>query len=336
MHKKQAAVISTTALIGIIFMLLNTAALAISDIASKTLRNELSSGFIVFMYKFSLLIVILPWVLYKGTAYLKTKKIYFHILRSFFGTIGIITFVKGLKQVSMVSAAALENVQYIIVVLLGVVLFNDRLTKTKIAAIIMGFCGACVIVNPDVLQSIFCTCTDKINSDGEQGISKYLYTITAICCWSINTLLVKTLGNTENNRTQMFYLLLFASMWSFPAAFIKWNSIDILGQNMNVLPEFYDPGISSLNITHISLLCLMGCCYFIHGIAYFNALKHDLSIVIPFRYTKLIFSGILGYSLFNEEVQAYSLVGYTMVIISSFMLIRYEVRRRRKEAFKQR
>ena len=33
-------------------MLLNTVALAISDIASKTLRNELSSGFIVFIYKF--------------------------------------------------------------------------------------------------------------------------------------------------------------------------------------------------------------------------------------------------------------------------------------------
>ena len=231
----------------------------------------------------------------------------------------------------MVNAAALENVQYIIVVLLSILLFNDRLTKTKIAAIIIGFFGACIIVNPDLLSHIFCSYNEAVDSQSDEGISKYFYTVTAICCWSVNTLLVKKLGNTENNRTQMFYLLLFASMWSFPAAFIKWNTIDVLGQSMNILPELYDPGIFQLNITHITLLCLMGCCYFIHGIAYFNALKHDLSIVIPFRYTKLIFSGILGYWLFDEKVQGYAIIGYLMVITSSFMLIRYEVRRRRKK-----
>ena len=331
MQKHHQNTISTSALIGIIFMLLNTVALAISDIASKTLRNELSSGFIVFIYKFGLLIIILPWVLSKGVKYLKTKRIYFHILRSLFGTIAIICFVQGLKQVSMVNAAALENVQYIIVVLLSIVLFNDRLTKTKIAAIIIGFLGACVIVNPDILGNIFCSCNEGENTPNNDNISKYFYTIAAVCCWSVNTLLVKTLGNTENNRTQMFYLLLFASMWSFPAAFIKWNAIDVLGQSMNIMPELYDPGILKLNITHITLLGLMGCCYFIHGIAYFNALKHDLSIVIPFRYTKLIFSGILGYLLFDEKVQGYAIVGYLMVVTSSFMLIRYEIRRRRKK-----
>jgi len=237
--------------------------------------------------------------------------------------------VQGLKYVTMVSASAFENLQYIIVVLLGVAFFNDKLTKTKIWAIVLGFLGACIIMNPSIIKFLF---TGKlIDAEfGENNLSKYGYTILAISCWSVNSLLVKTLGNTEHNKTQMFYLLLFSSIWSFPAAFIKWDVIEILGHNMPIAPHFYDPGISNLQTTHILLLTLMGCCYFIHGIAYFNALKHDLSIVIPFRYTKVLFSGFLGYVLFQEEIDGYSLVGYCLIMISSFILIRYEVRKRRK------
>jgi len=76
-------IISTTALIGIMFMMCNTASLAILDIASKILRSELSSGFIVFLYKFGLLIVTIPWIFFHGTKHIKTTKIHFHLLRSF-------------------------------------------------------------------------------------------------------------------------------------------------------------------------------------------------------------------------------------------------------------
>lgn len=322
-------VITTSALIGITFMMCNTAALAVSDIASKILRNELSSTLIVFLYKFGLLLITLPWIFRYGTQHIRTKRFHFHLLRSFFGTFGAISFAQGLKYVSMADAAAFENLQYIIVVLLSIVFFNDKLNSTKIAAVVLGFAGAYVIVNPSILRNIFsCVCDDLPAPSTDY--TKYGYTFLAICCWSINSLLVKVLGNTEHNKTQMFYLLLFSSFWAFPAAFIQWNTVELVGQNLPVMPEFRDPGIFSLKFEHIALLSLMGACYFIHGIAYFNALKHDLSIVIPFRYTKLIFSGILGYALFGEEIDQYGLVGYAMVMFSSFMLLQYEIRRRRK------
>lgn len=321
--------ISSTALIGIIFMLCNTAALAVSDIASKILRNELSSGFIVFIYKFGLLLITLPWILRHGTQHIKTKRLHFHILRSFFGTFGSIAFIQGLKNISMVDAAAFENLQYVIVVLLSVVFFNDKLNATKIAAVILGFVGAYIIVNPSIISDLV---NNSYNTDtGIKDYSKYAYTILAISCWSINTVLVKSLGNTEHNKTQMFYLLVFASLWSFPAAFIKWDIVSMVGQDLPLMPHLYDPGIGKLHLEHLLLLTIMGSCYFIHGVCYFKALKHDLSIVTPFRYTKLVFSGILGYALFGEEIDRYSLVGYCIVMLSSFMLIRYEIYKRRKK-----
>lgn len=325
---KTSYTISTTALIGIIFMMCNTAALAVSDIASKILRTDLSSGLIVFLYKFGLLIITLPWILYGGTQHIKTKRLHFHILRAFFGTFGAISFTQGLKFISMADAAAFENLQYIIVVLLSVVFFDDRLTRTKIAALIMGFIGAYVIVNPSILKGYL---ESSRSSSQVDGVFKYGYTALAICCWAVNSLLVKVLGNTEHNKTQMFYVLIFSSLWAIPSAFVKWEIIDVLGNQIPVRPTFYDPGILALSMPHVFLLSLMGLCYFIHGVCYFNALKHDLSIVIPFRYTKLIFSGMLGYAIFSEEVDSFALVGYLLIMSSSFMLVNYEVNKRRKK-----
>lgn len=324
---KDHHVISATALMGIIFMMCNTSALAISDIANKILRNDLSSGFIVFLYKFGLLLVTCPWIFACGVKQIKTKRFHFHLLRSFFGTFGAISFAQGLKHVTMADAAAFENLQYIIIVLLSVLFFNDKLDQTKILAVVLGFLGVSIIVNPAMLRNIVCGCTDMSVTDS--NYSKYGFTFLAICCWSVNSLLVKILGNTENNRTQMFYLLLFSSIWAFPAAFIKWNTIELIGQNLPVMPEFYDPGFYKLTQQHLVLLALMGSCYFIHGITYFNALKHDLSVVIPFRYTKLVFSGLLGYALFDEAVDRYAFSGYLLVMFSSFMLIRYELKKRK-------
>lgn len=328
MSSSNSHIIPTTALVGITFMMCNTGALAISDIANKILRGDLSSGMIVFLYKFGLLLITLPWILFHGTEHIKTRRFHFHLLRSFFGTFGAISFAQGLKYVTMADAAAFENLQYIIIVLLSVVFFNDKLDATKIMAVVVGFLGVSVIVNPGLIKNLICGCDNEIPSTTDY--SKYGYTFLAICCWSVNSLLVKILGNTEHNKTQMFYLLLFSSIWSFPAAFLKWNIIEISGQSLPIMPEFHDPGFYKLTTQHVMLLSLMGVCYFIHGIAYFNALKHDLSIVIPFRYTKLVFSGLLGYAIFGEEIDRYGLIGYLLVISSSFMLIRYELKKRKK------
>ncbi len=328
MKNNNDQVIPATALVGITFMMCNTGALAISDIANKILRSDLSSGMIVFLYKFCLLLITLPWILFHGTKHIKTKRFHFHLLRSFFGTFGAISFAQGLKYVTMADAAAFENLQYIIIVLLSVLFFNDKLDSTKIMAIVVGFLGVSIIVNPKLIKDVICGCDHEITTASDY--SKYSYTFLAICCWSVNSLLVKILGNTEHNKTQMFYLLLFSSIWAFPVAFIKWNVTEFAGQELTIIPEFFDPGFYKLTTQHIMFLCLMGICYFIHGVAYFNALKQDLSIVIPFRYTKLIFSGLLGYAIFSEEIDGYSFIGYLLVTSSSFMLIRYEIRKRRK------
>ena len=307
-------------LYGVLFMLINTVALAGLDIAVKILRIDLYSGLIVFLYKFSLLIIILPWVLKDGLKRLHTKRIMPHMLRSIFSVAGALCFYHGLYYVNMADAAALENLQYLLVATIGMIFFQESRTKTKIAAILIAFFGAIIVVNPEILE----LGNSTYHSEYNKG---HIYIVLAILCWSCNTITVKLLTSTEHNKTQMFYLLLCASIISIPPAFVQWNQANIFGFDLPLSPQIIDISGINLKKEHFLLLGMIASCYFVHAVAYFNALKSELSVVIPFRYTKLIFSGALGYLIFNEQHQNASYLGYALIIFAGLLLVRAQIRK---------
>jgi S-adenosylmethionine uptake transporter len=232
-------------------------------------------------------------------------------------------FYKGLKGVEVADAAALENLQYIILAIVGMTFFNEKCTKTKVASIIIGFLGAVIIVKPDLFE--------LNNTKPAVFNESYIYTILAIIFWSLNTITVKILGRTEKNRTQLFYLLIFAISWSLPGAVLKFEPIDIGGFKLPIIPVgIIDTSFLSLGISNLKYIAIMALFYFIHSLAYFNALKRDISLVVPFRYTKLIFSGIAGYYVFNEVPSQMQYVGYMLIILSGLALIRKEVKNYKK------
>lgn len=297
-------------------MLLNTVALAILDISAKTLRETMGSAHIVFLYKGILLLAILPWVFNKGFKGLRTERIYVHLVRSFFSVLGSLFFVHGLHYVNMADAAALENIQYVFLAFIGILFFKEELTVIKIVAMMFGFCGAVIVVNPGVLSTVTGE-SFKVSGDVIYG-----YTLMAIGFWTMNSVLVKILGRTEKSKIQLFYLMFFTCLWTTPFIFIEWNTVNIFGMNLQVIPRKYI-GFSGFNVQSgdIKFLLLMALCFLVHAVAYFKALKREMSIVITFRYTKLLFSGILGYLFFTEVPTKVSFVGYTLIIFSGLVLL---------------
>ncbi|MEK6734583.1 MAG: DMT family transporter [Pseudomonadota bacterium] len=311
-----------TALRGILFMLINMLAMTCIDGTSKLLRETMSSAHIVLLYKFSLLLGMLPWVLSKGISALKTQKIHIHIIRSFMSVLGLLFFVQGLYYVDMADAAVLENIQSILLVFIGIIFFDEKKTFTKILSVFLGFIGAIIIVNPDIINLVF-----KIDSNLIKD-KYYGFTLIGIGFWTLNSVVVKILGKTERNKTQMFYLVFFSCIWAAPIALIKWDSINILGMNLNLIPQ----GIISLsefeiNNEQIKYIIFMAFCHFIHGVAYFRALQTDISVVEPFRYSKFIFSAIFGYFIFGNIPSTASYIGFALIIFSGLILLWKEVRK---------
>lgn len=307
---------------GILLMLLNMAAIAISDISSKALRATMSSAHIVFTYKLALLILLTPWIFSKGLNGLRTEKIHVHLLRSLLSVMGMLFFIQGLHYVKMADAAALENIQSIILAVIGVACFKEKLTKSKLIAVVLGFLGAIVVINPNIIYYF------KDIEVVDKSIQYYGFILIGIGFWVMNSVTVKMLGKTERNKTQMFYLLFFACLWTAPFALLRWEAIEIWGMDLKVIPT----GVNSfadfnLHWDCVKYLSVMAACQFVHGVSYFSALKSDLSVVEPLRYTKLIFSALLGYLMFQEMPVMESYVGYGLIVLSGLILLRSEVKK---------
>ena len=279
----------------IIFMLVHAFAVASLLALMKILTKDLNSAQVVFFYKTSLLILVLPWVLNNGFFNnLKTKKIKLYIFGSILGTSATLCLMYAVKHVPLANATILGYLEKILLVMVGFFLFKEKISNKKIIAILLSFLGAFIITVPY---------TKKIDAFNVY----YFFIFASILLWVGYCVTVKYLGKTENIKAQTFYTIGLSSIFSWPVAFIDWVGGDPQG-----VISFSDIG---LNMKHIPLILMAALCYFIVSISFFKSMKYgDLSVITPFGYTKVIFSGILGYIVFGECPSTEQIIGYSIII----------------------
>lgn len=315
-------------LLGILFMLLNALAIATIYAVSKELTKDISSSLVVFLYKFSILIIILPWCFKDGLQGMKTNRIWLHASRGFLSVSGSLSLYYAIKHIELVDITAIGYLEQVVLVIIGIFYFKEQSTRAKIIGIVLSFIGALLVVNPSL-----------ISFDGQPAQALfsnanpyYLFVLMSIAFWASNCTVIKVLGKTEKTKVQLFYVLLFSSIIAFPLAFMKWETIFHIGVVQIRYPyEFIKLDALGLKAEHIQYLAILAICYFAHSIAFFKALKYaDLSTVIPFDYSRLIFAGLLGYLLFGETPETGSYFGYALIVISGVYLVKSEAKRRKK------
>jgi len=325
-------------LFGIIFMLINAVSIAVLYTAVKELRTELDSNLIVFLYKFSILILILPWVFKDGLKGLRTKKFYLHALRGFLSISGSLCLFFAIKFIELSDITAIGYLEQVLLVLVGVLIFKEASTVTKYIAVAMSFLGAMVVVYPEVIQfseyGIPYLTPRGLKGDFNEY---YIFVFLSILFWGSNCVVIKLLGRTEETRTQMFYVLLFSCIYAYPLAFLDWvEQGELFAGIPYMLPVGHHTfGELELATHHLPYLALLALCYFIHSIAFYKALTYsEFSVVIPFDYSRLIFAGIFGYLFYQETPEFGSYFGYLLIIASGVVLVRSEKKRMKRQKLK--
>lgn len=273
---------------GIILILIHAVAMSVLYIVGKTMSHIIHPNQVSFLYKFSILLSIIPWC-FQGRgiiANLKTDKIKLHFARSVFSIMAVICFHYGLSKIQVGDAAAITYLENAILVIIGIVYFKEKITKAKIILISCGFIGATFVIQPGLRQfNIY-----------------YAYLFLALIFWTLNNVSIKILGNTERTKAQVFYMAFFGSLISFPIAMQhEWPVFDI---------------------SYIKFILILALFHMIHAIAFFKAFKlADISTVMPFDYTRLIFTGILGYFFLFEQPNLLSLIGYGLIAVGGIYAI---------------
>lgn len=327
-------------LFGISFMLLNAISIAVLYTAVKELRTDLDSNLIVFLYKFSILVCILPWVFKNGLAGLRTKKFPLHALRGFLSISGSLCLFFAIKFIELTDITAIGYLEQVLLVLVGIFLFKEASSTTKYVASLASFLGAVLVIYPDIIVLQEGSWIPTLSPHGLKGDFNeyYIFVFLSILFWGSNCVVIKLLGKTEETRTQMFYVLLFSCIYAYPLAFLDWVED---GELFAGIPYYTAVGHHAfhelgLGMEHVPYLALLGLCYFIHSIAFYKALSYaDFSVVIPFDYSRLIFAGIFGYFFYLETPEFGSYWGYLLIVISGIALVRSENRRMKKQKLKE-
>lgn len=308
---------------GIILMLINTFATAMLYIAAKYLTNFISSNQVVFFYKSLVLVGILPWILYEGLDCIKTKKLKLHLLRGFFSTSGALCFFYGLSKVDIASATALNKMEPILLMIASALYFKEKLSLLKIFTVITSFLGMLFVVFPIITFNESNNLTfiwQNFNQISNLNYH-YLIIILAVLLWTMNSSVIKNLGKTESNRTQLFYISVISVLISMPTAIFSWNMENFIGFQVPWIS-----GISSfegLTVQAIGILLCLGMLHFMHVSCYFQSLKvADMSVVIPFDYSRMVFAGVLGFCFFNTLPTLSQYVGYSLILVSGVFLIK--------------
>ena len=316
-------------LMGIMYMLLHTLSLSVLYAAVKELTQELNSNLVVFLYKFAILVAIIPWCFAGGLKSLKTDRIWLHLSRGCLSTFGALCMFYAIKYIGLSDATAIGYCEQILLLVIGIVYFKERLTSVKIVIIAISLFGVLLIIRPDLFEK-------GTILQNELNIY-YIFAFLAISFWALNSTVIKVLGRTEKTKVQLFYVMLFSSIIAFFIAFMHWEiAVSVAGMEIKYPSRWVEFSELGLQIHHIKWVLVLGLCYFLHVVGHFKALKHaELFAVIPFEYTRLVFAGIFGYFFFNEIPSEAKTFGYLLIVAAGLFLFYSEKKRAKQQKLQQ-
>jgi drug/metabolite transporter (DMT)-like permease len=281
---------------GIFWMILHCFIISNIVIIAKILGNSGYNPFqIIFFHSFIAFLIILPFAIKKyGRNILKTQCLNAHLTRSFLGVISLFIYFFALKFVNLNDARAIALFNPIITFIFGVFLLKEHINNKKIAALVLSLIGGFIIINPT----------------SPSFHSALILVIIAMFMWSIIDLAIKKISKDESNVKQMLFLTFLSSLFCLIPTILYWKKP----------VEIYD----------ISLLTLMGILFVINVTAIFLAFKNaDLTTIMPFDFSGMVFTTILTYFIFNELINLNIVIGSIIIFSSSLYLIFHEKRKSR-------
>ena len=253
---------------------------------------------IAFFRNIFALLVLIPWFWKLGLAPLKTKRFGLLFTRGVVNTVCMLAYFTAISIGQLVEVAALSFTAPIYAILIGMVVFGEKVGFFRWCAIIAGFVGVLIIIRPGF---------------EEVGYAQILVLSSAFG-WAICMVMVKELGRTESAITITAYMSLVMAPLSLGPAIYYW-----------VWPTWEQLG----------WLLVLGGLGGAGQLALAQALRlGETHVVTPLDFLRLVFVSILGYLLFDQVPDIFVLGGGVIIFASvTFIAYREYVRRQEEKAF---
>ncbi|NRT71584.1 DMT family transporter [Clostridium beijerinckii] len=209
------------------------------------------------------------------------------LLRSIFGTLGILFNFYSIDKLVLSDANMLNKLSPFFVIIFSGIFLKEKVNIKQIIAIIIAFIGTLFIIRP------------SLNLEIMPAIAGILGGVTAAAAYTC----VRALSGKEHPETIVFYFSFISSVITFPLMIIYY-------ENMNIMQLIY--------LLLAGIFASLG--QFGITLAYKYAPAKEISI---FDYTNIIFSAIISLCLFGILPDYMSFIGYIIIFSASLYMFLY-------------
>lgn len=273
---------------GILLMLLAMAAFALGDIFIKMSGSFLSPAQIMFVLISCGLILFALIAMIKGEN-LKDARAFTPVLlvRYFAEMIGLMAMIMSLTKVPLPIVGAVTQASPILVAIGAVIFLREFVSWRRWTSISIGFIGVLLVIQPG----------------GESFDYPVIWPIVALVAFSVRDLVTRLTPPDISSVSIATFTM--ASALPFTAAWVLFNG-----------EMFLPPEINWIIVACMVILGSIGYLFLVSSLR-----VGELSAIMPFRYSRIVFLLILGVLVFGELPSLSMLIGSALIIVSGVYII---------------
>lgn len=240
----------------------------------------------------------IPWILAAPVRGLHTQRPGMHVMRAVIGLAAMLLLFTAVSLLPLAEVTALSFTAPLFATIGAAVILRETVGTRRWMATLIGFCGAMIIIRPG---SHAMTPASLIALCSAVGIAAA-------------QLSVKSLSRTEHPAMMVLIMgILMTPMSLIPALFVWiWPSMHALAW-----------------MVLMGIVATIGQVLLVHALA-----TADASAVMPFDFSRLIFASALGWLMFGEPPDTWTIVGGAVIVGATVYIARREAKRsRRAQAF---
>ena len=273
---------------GIFLMIISMASFAVGDTFVKISGAFLSPAQIMFFLIAGGLIIFAIIAKFKGENLLDRRAFSpILLIRYCAEMVGLVAMIIGLTKIPLSVVGTVTQASPILVAAGAVIFFKEVISWRRWTSIFIGFVGVVLVIQP-----------------GGQNLNyAVIWAVIALVAFSIRDLVTRlTPPDIPSSSIATFTMIAafpFTTAWVF-----------LSGE------KFFPPGIDWAVVSSMIILGSFGYLLLITSLR-----LGELSAIMPFRYSRIVFLLILGVLVFGERPTASMLIGATLILISGVYIM---------------
>mgnify|MGYP000120485374 FL=1 len=280
--------------LGFLYMFLSVCTFSVMDLLVKWSSDYPTGEVLFFRGFFGLLPTYFLIPKNKLKTFYTTERSKEHLFRCLMGLMALIAIVVALRELPLAVVVSLSYAAPLFITVLSIFLLSEKVGIFRWLAVLIGFIGVIIIAEP-----------------GFKGMN-YLYFLPLIFCigMAFVTITIRKLSTTEPIWLISIFFTITISIAGLATIPMGWK-----------MPNFQD----------FILLALIGVTGGSANLFLTQSYKlSEVSLVAPLKYLALVFAIFFGYFIWNEIPTIKTLIGASLVVLSSLIIFRREIYHKQK------